>query len=52
MALMVKNRPAKAGDVRDTGSIPRLGRSLDEGMSTQSSTLTWRISCTEELGEL
>ena len=25
---MVKNPPANAGDVRDTGSIPGLGRSL------------------------
>ena len=27
VALMVKNMPASAGDVRDVGSIPRLGRS-------------------------
>ena len=27
MALVVKNLPAKAGDVRDAGSIPGLGRS-------------------------
>ena len=27
MALVVKNPPANAGDVRDTGSIPGLGRS-------------------------
>ena len=27
----VKNLPANAGDVRDTGSIPGLGRSLGEG---------------------
>ena len=27
MALVVKNLPASAGDVRDVGSIPRLGRS-------------------------
>ena len=25
---MVKNPPANAGDIRDTGSIPALGRSL------------------------
>ena len=25
---MIKNPPANAGDVRDTGSIPELGRSL------------------------
>ena len=28
---MVKNPPAKAGDLRDTGLIPGLGRSLGEG---------------------
>ena len=27
MVLVVKNPPANAGDVRDTGSIPGLGRS-------------------------
>ena len=26
VVLLVKNVPVKAGDVRDTGSIPRLGR--------------------------
>ena len=28
---MVKNLSAKAGDTKDTGSIPRLGRSLGKG---------------------
>ena len=28
---MVKNLPAKAGDTRDVGSTPGLGRSLGEG---------------------
>ena len=28
---MVKNPPASAGDIRDTGSIPGLGRSPGEG---------------------
>ena len=28
---MVKNPPANAGDVRDLGSIPGLGRSSGEG---------------------
>ena len=27
MALVVKNPPANAGDIRDTGLIPGLGRS-------------------------
>ena len=31
VALMVKNSPANAGDVRDTGSIPRLGGSSGRG---------------------
>ena len=30
-ALVVKNPLAKAGDVRDAGSIPRLGRFPGEG---------------------
>ena len=31
MALMVKNLPAHAGDIRDTGLIPGLGRFPGEG---------------------
>ena len=31
VALVVKNPSASAGDIRDTGSIPGLGRSLGEG---------------------
>jgi len=31
MALVVKNPPASAGDIRDVGSIPGLGRSPGEG---------------------
>jgi len=31
MALVVKNPPANAGDVRDAGWIPGLGRSPGEG---------------------
>ena len=31
MVLVVKNVPANAGDVRDTGSIPGSGRSPGEG---------------------
>ena len=31
MALVVKNPPASAGDVRDADSIPRLGRSPGMG---------------------
>ena len=31
MALVVRNPPANAGDIRDAGSIPGLGRSPGEG---------------------
>ena len=31
VALVVKNLPANAGDIRDTGSIPGLGRSPGGG---------------------
>ena len=31
VALMVKNPPINAGDIRDAGSIPGLGRSLGGG---------------------
>ena len=31
MALLVKNLPANAGDMKDTGSIPGLGRSPGGG---------------------
>ena len=31
MAPEVKNLPANAGDIRDTGSIPELGRSPGRG---------------------
>ena len=39
---MVENTPAKAGDLRDVGSIPGSGRSLEEGMATRSNSLAWR----------
>ena len=31
VTLMIKNPPANAGDIRDTGSVPGLGRSPGEG---------------------
>ena len=39
MVLVVKNPPANAGDIRNLGSIPGLGRSLEKGMATHSSIL-------------
>ena len=49
---MVKNLPSHAGDVRDMGSIPGLGRSPGGGHSSPSSVLVWRIPWTEEPGRL
>ena len=49
---MVENPPANAGDVRDAGLIPGLGRYLEEDMATHSSILVWRIPWTEELSGL
>ena len=42
-ALLVKNLPANAGDVRDTGSITESGRSSGRGNSNQS-----QYSCLEK----
>ena len=42
MVPVVKTLPADAGDIRDTGSIPGLGRSPGGGHDT----LLWR-SCLE-----
>ena len=39
LALVVKNPPASAGDIRDAGSILGSGRSPEEGMATHSSGL-------------
>ena len=49
---MVKNPPANAGDIRDTGSIPGSGRTPGEGHVTHSSILVWTIPWTEEPGRL
>ena len=42
-AVVVKNPPANAGDIRDAGSIPGLGRPPEKGMATHSNILTYRI---------
>ena len=47
MALVVKNLPANAGNVRDEGSIPGSERSSGGGHGTHSSVLAWRIPWTE-----
>ena len=51
-ALVVKNPPANAGDLRGMDSIPGSGDPLEEGMATHSSILAWRIPWTEEPGGL
>ena len=52
MVLVVKNPPAKAGDVIEVARY--LGREdpLEKGMVTHSSILAWRILWTEEPGGL
>ena len=50
MVIVVKNPPANAGDIRDVGSIPGSGRSLEEGMATHSNILVWKIPWTEKPG--
>ena len=52
VTLVVKNPPANAGDIRDMGLIPGLGRSLGEGKGNISHILAWRIPWTEEPGKL
>ena len=50
---MVKNLPAKAEDIRDTGLIPGLGRSPKEGNGNPLQYSCWEIdrqAWTENLG--
>ena len=49
---MIKNPPAGAGDTET--QVQSLGQEdpLEEGMTTHSSNLAWRISWTEEPGRL
>ena len=44
MALVEKNPPTNAGDIRDAGSILDWEDSLEEGMATHSSFFAWRIA--------
>ena len=52
VALVVNNLPANAGDTRDMGLIPELGRYPGGGHENPSSILAWRIPWTEEPGRL
>ena len=50
--LVVKTLPVNAGNIRDAGLIPRMGRSPGGEQATHSSILAWRILWTEEPGRL
>ena len=52
VARVLKNPPAKAGGLRDVGSVSESGRSSGGGNVAHSSLLTWRIPWTEETGGL
>ena len=43
VALVIKDLPANARDIRDMGSIPRWGRSPGGKYSNPLSILAWRI---------
>ena len=49
---MVKNSPARAGDIRDTDLIFESKDPLEEEMAIHSSTMAWKIPWTEEPGRL
>ena len=52
VAVVVKNLPANAGDVKDKGSVSRQEDPLEKEMATHSSIFAWRIPCSEEPGRL
>ena len=52
LALVVKNPPANARDVRDTDLILCWEDPLEEGMATYSSILAWEVPWAEEPGGL
>ena len=52
MVLVVKNLPARAGDVETWVRSLGWKDPLEEGMATHTSILAWRIPWTEEPGGL
>ena len=52
VALVVKNPPAIAWDIRDAGTLSGSGRSTGEGHGNLFHILAWRIPRTEEPGGL
>ena len=49
---MVRNLPANAGDIRDTGLIPGSEDPLEQSKAAHSSLLAWKIPWNEESGRL
>ena len=52
MALTIKNPPANAGSIRDSVRSVVREDPLEEGVTTHSSVLAWRIPWTQEPGGL
>ena len=52
MSLVVKNLPSNADDIRDVSLILGQEDALEEGVSTHSRILAWKIPWTEEPGGL
>ena len=52
VALTVKNLSVNAGDIRHVGLILGWENTLEEGMTTHSGVLAWRIPWTEKPGGL
>ena len=50
VALVVKNLPDNAGDIRDVGLIPGLETSPGGGQGSPLHYVDWRIPWTEETG--
>ena len=49
---MVKNLPANAGDLRDSGLIPGWEDLLEKEMAIEFNSLAWKIPGTDEPGRL
>ena len=52
VALTVKNLSVNEGDIRHVGLILGWENTLEEGMTTHSGVLAWRIPWTEKPGGL
>ena len=52
VAQVVKNPPVNAGDLGDSVRSLDQEDSLEEGLATLCSTVSWRILCAEEPGGL